>query len=257
MLSRVMSLKALAIEVVARPEDEEVREAYAAAVRRSDPERAELIRLQLTMARMRRTGVDTYPLALREGDLIRAHHARWAEPIAQYVSGYQFYRGFVELVTVDAEWFLESADELCDLAPILHLDLTEAKLAVADLFRSEWLGRIRSINLMRNDFGDDEALLIAECPHLRNLEWLDLSHNHIGERGFEALAAAENLPRLGYLNFSYNTAADPTPQHADEYDATSAVADALMEKYGHREWLDAHPRYRWPPDRDAVWVTLA
>jgi hypothetical protein len=254
MLSGVMSLKALAIEVVARPEDEDVREAYAAAVRRSDPERAELIRLQLKTARMRRTGVDTYPLAQREDDLIRAHHARWAQPIAQYVSGYQFFRGFVEVVTVDAEWFLESADELYDLAPILHLNLTDAELVVSDLFRSEWLSRIRSINLMRNDFGDAEAALIAECPYLRNLEWLDLSHNHIGDVGFEALAASENLPRLGYLDFRYNATADPTPQHADEYDATSLAAEGLQQKYGHREWLDAHPRYRWPPDRDAVWI---
>ncbi|MCW2751435.1 MAG: hypothetical protein JWR83_2545 [Aeromicrobium sp.] len=257
MLSGVMSLAALAMEVVARPYDDGVREAYAAAVRRSDPERAELIRLQLMTTRMRRTGVDTYPHGMRESDLIRAHHARWAEPIAQYVSGYQFFRGFVELVTVDAEWFLESADELYDLAPILHLDLTDAKLAVEDLFRSEWLERIQSINLMRNDFGDVEARLLADCPHLRNLEWLDLSHNQIGDEGFEALAASENLPRLGYLDFSDNATNDPTPQHADEYDATSVVAEALQQKYGHREWLDAHPRYRWPPDRDAVWVELA
>src|SRR3954462_10245377 len=117
MLSDVMSLAALAMEVVARPGDEDVREAYAEKVRRSDPERAERIRLQLKTARMRRTGVDTYPLATRESDLIRAHHARWAQPISQYVSGYDFFRGFVELVTVDAEWFVESADELYNLAP--------------------------------------------------------------------------------------------------------------------------------------------
>jgi hypothetical protein len=257
MLSAVTSLAALATEVVARPGDEDVREAYAEAVRRSDPQRAELIRLQLKTARMRRTGVDTYPLALREGALIEAHHARWAQPISQYVSGYQFFRGFVELVRVDTEWFVESADELYDLAPILHLDLTDAKLAVNELFASERLERIRSIKLMRNDLGDDEARLIADCPHLRNLEWLDLSNNHIGDAGLEALVASDNLPRLGYLDFRWNVASDPTPQHADEYDATSLVARAWMEKFGHREWLDAHSRFRWPPDRDAVWIERA
>src|SRR3954453_5301771 len=144
------------MEVVARPRDEEVRGAYAEDVRRSDPARAELIRVQLTTARMRRTAVDSYPLATRESDLIRTHHARWAQPIAQYVSGYQFFRGFVELVTVDAEWFLEGADELYNLAPILHLDLTAATLVAEELFRPERLERIRSIKLMRNDFGDAE-----------------------------------------------------------------------------------------------------
>jgi uncharacterized protein (TIGR02996 family) len=62
MLTGVMSLEALALEVVSRPHDDHVREAYADAVARKDPERAELIRLQLTMARNRRTGVDSYPM---------------------------------------------------------------------------------------------------------------------------------------------------------------------------------------------------
>lgn len=252
-----MSLEALALEVVSRPHDDDVREAYADAVAPTDAERAELIRLQLMMARNRRTGMDNYPHSMRAGDLIRAHHARWAQPVAQYVTGYQFLRGFVDLVDVDAEWFLESADELYDLAPILHLDVTDAKLVVEDLFRSEWLERIVSISLMRNDLGDAEAQLIAASPYLRNLEWLDLSHNQIGVEGLEALVASANLPRLGYVNFSDNAVDDPTPQHADEYDATSLAAEGLQQKYGHREWLDAHPRYRWPPDRDAVWVQLA
>jgi len=29
-----------------------------------------------------------------------------------------------------------------------------------------------------------------------------------------------------------------------------------MEKYGHREWLDAHARWLWPPERDAVWIAF-
>lgn len=252
-----MSLEALAMEVVSRPADEDVREAYAVAVEASDPARAELIRLQLVMARCRRTAIDSYPALLRAGDLIREHHERWAQPVAQYVNGYDFLRGFVERVTVDAEWFLESADELYAMAPILHLDLTDAMLVRDELFRSEWLDRIVSISLRSNQLDDAAAVALAASPYLRHLEWLDLSANQIGDTGLEALAASENLPRLGYLRFERNATADPTPQHSDEYDATSAVAGALQERYGHRAWLEAVPRYPWPPHRDATWVEPA
>jgi hypothetical protein len=257
MLDHVMSLDALAIEVLSRPLSDEVRQAYADAVEPVDPTRAELIRLQLMMAHNRRTGVDNYPHTIRADELVREHGPRWAHPVSQYVSGYHFLRGFVDLVEVDTEWFLESADELSAMAPVLHLDLLDARLVVEDLSRSAWLERIVSISLRDNGLGDAEATLIADSPHLRNLEWLDLSNNQIGAAGLEALAASENLPRLGFVDLRWNAVDDPTPQHADEYDATSPTAEALQAEYGHREWLDARPRYRWPPDRDAVRVELA
>jgi hypothetical protein len=68
-----------------------------------------------------------------------------------------------------------------------------------------------------------------------------------------ALAASERLPRLGFLGFAGNAADDPTPLHADEYDADTVEATALQSRYGPRDWLSARVRARWPPDRDAVW----
>lgn len=253
MLSAVEDLEVLYLQVVADPHSDATRGAFAAAVEATDPERAQLIRLQLRMAQARRDNDDCYPAAMQAGDLIRANGARWAEPVAQAVTGWQFLKGFVDLVVVDAEWFLDVADEIYARAPVLHLDLTDARLVTAELFASPWLERIVSLNLMRSDFGDAEARLIAESPFLRNLEWLNLSHNRIGDEGLEALAASANLPRLGYLDFRWNVAEDPTPQHADEYDAPSVRAVELQERYGPREWLDAHTRRHWPPERDAAW----
>jgi hypothetical protein len=253
MLSRVDDLEVLYLQVVADPHSDPAREAFAVAVESTDPDRATLIRLQLKMAQDRRNNEDSYPAAMQAGNLIRAHGTRWAEPVSQVVSGWQFLKGFVDLVKVDAEWFLEAGHEIYARAPVLHLDLTDAHLVKDELFSSPLLERVVSLHLMRNDLGDAEARLIADSPHLGNLEWLDLSHNRIGEEGLDALAASPNLPRLGYVDFRWNVADDPTPQHADEYDATSLVGLALQEKYGRREWLDAHPRRHWPPERDAAW----
>ena len=109
------------------------------------------------------------------------------------------------------------------------------------------------MSFLRCDFGDAEAEQLAASPWLSHLEWLDLSHNHIGPAGLEAIAASPHLPKLGYLCIDGNDVPDPTPRFADEYDTTSAEARRLVEAYGPREWLDARPRWKWPPSRYCVY----
>jgi len=207
---------------------------------------------------MRRTGVDTYPLAMRESDLIQAHHARWAQPIGQYVSGYQFFRGFVELVTcgrgVGSSRVPTSSTTL---RRSCTLDLTDAALVSRTCSVRSGSSVIVSINLMRNDFGDAEARLLAGCPYLRTSSGSISATTRSATRGSRRWSRRRICPGWATSTSAYNATNDPTPRHADEYDVTSLVAQAWQQQYGHREWLDAHPRYRWPPDRDAVNVELA
>lgn len=100
--------------------------------------------------------------------------------------------------------------------------------------------------------GDAETLLIAGSPHLAGLEWLDLTSNVIGPAGLDALATSGNLPSLGYLGFSGNQTADPTPRFADEYAGCTLEAVELERRHGHRDWLDPRPRAHWPPGPDEV-----
>jgi uncharacterized protein (TIGR02996 family) len=249
--------------IVSAPDDDEPRLAYADAAESRDALRAEFIRLQVALARCRKARgyVDDIPLAsgkkgyayLREGDLIRQYGEAWAGPVGELCSWRVFLRGFVEWVQLDAATFLSIAPEVYRRAPVLHLDLNGVKPFAAELFASPYLERILSLNLARNDLGDAEARIIAASPRLAKLTWLELCGNRIGAAGFEALAASDKLPRLGYLGFRNNAAEDLTPQHADEYDATSPAAGELMRRYGYREWLSAHVRGTWPPARDAVW----
>jgi len=248
--------------VIAAPEDDAPRLAYADAVEAADPVRAEFIRLQVALARSRREHFNpndpplvphtTLPSYVYEGNLIRKYGDQWASDLHRLTSWWVYVRGFVEWVKLDAEAFLAAAPELYRRAPVLHLDLTGVKPAAAALFASPYLERIVSLNLWDNDLGDAEADTLARSPHLSRLTWLDLGHNQIGAAGIEALAASERLPRVGYLGLRYNAAPDPTPQHADGYDATSLAAQELMKKYGRREWLDAYERPVWPPHRAEV-----
>ena len=246
-------LAALMQAVVDAPTEDAPRAAYARAVATTDPERAELIDIQLELARADRAHTHTPPkLSNRTAILLHAHGARWTAGVQPLVDGWVFLRGFVEEVKLDAARFLAVAPELYHRAPVLHLDLTGVKPVAAELFRSPYLARIQSLDLRHNGLGDEEVAALAASAHLANLAWLKLNNNKIGAAGLEALAASRNLPRLGYVGLRANAIPDPTPQHADEYDATSPVGEELQRKYGPRPWLDARPRWQWPPPRDAV-----
>ncbi|MEJ7600069.1 MAG: hypothetical protein WKG01_19330 [Kofleriaceae bacterium] len=251
-----MDLAPLYDAVIANPNDEGARLAYANAVRATDPARAELVELQLQLAKWRserRSPPEATPLYNRQHALRTAHGDRWAADVRDLASRWMFRRGFVEEVTLDARTFLARAPELYRRAPILHLTLTGAKPVVPALFGSPYLDRIRSLSLARNDLGDAEVATLAGSPHLAAMRWLDLSDNPVGQAGLEALAASPHLPALQYLGFADTAIPDPTPAHRDEYDADSAVAKQLVTKYGARPWLSAAPpRAEWPPDRDAV-----
>ncbi|HEX3764856.1 MAG TPA: hypothetical protein VHW23_39440 [Kofleriaceae bacterium] len=246
-------LAALMQAIVDAPADDAPRVAYARAVAANDPERAELIDIQLELARARRAHTeDGHDGLVREEILLRQHGARWAADVQPLVDKWQFLRGFTDVVTLAAERFLTVAPELYRRAPVLHLNLTKVKPVAAELFRSPHLARIRSLSLLHNGLGDAEVAALAASPYLANLAWLNLGNNKIGAAGVEAIAASRHLPHLGYVGLATNAIPDPTPRHADEYDAASPVAEALQRTYGPRPWLDARPRWRWPPPRDAV-----
>jgi hypothetical protein len=154
---------------------------------------------------------------------------------------------------LEARTFLEQAEALYRLAPIFHVDLDAPRPVLEALLDSPHLERLVSIDLSKAGLTDDDARRIAGSKRLRSLRYLDLGSNQLSDAGVEALAASDALKAVNYLGLRWNPCKDPTPQHADEYDATSAEAEALMKRYGHREWLDARPsRFEWPPYRQLL-----
>ena len=249
------TLARLEAAVTAHPLASEPRLAYADAVEARDPERADFIRMEIEWTRRRaghpaQTSQSDGELSWRSHEKKMTHGPEWARRLRNLVNGFGFYRGFVESVKIDATAFLDLAPRLYRLAPVLQLDLSGVAPVAGRLFGSPHLRQIRTLSLLRNELGDAETELLAASPHLGELRWLDLGLNRIGAAGLEALAASPNLPRLEWLGFRVNAVDDPTPQHADEYDADSAVARELQARYGPRPWLSAHSRPEWPPDRD-------
>src|ERR1041385_3765693 len=92
-------LSQLQIQVNRDPESDAPRLAYAAAVKATDPDRAELIRLQIEVVEMRRQRTPAASRALhysKARTLINKHGERWTKDITAlgYVTDPILMRGF-------------------------------------------------------------------------------------------------------------------------------------------------------------------
>jgi uncharacterized protein (TIGR02996 family) len=244
--------------IVAEPNDPAPRRALAAHYDgRRDP-RGELIRVQLELADKEARGVLDGALIRRERDLLKAHGAAWAAPLADLITGHKFHRGLIGEVTLPLDRFLDAAPALFAAAPIQHVNLTRPRTRLAELLRSPHLAHLSSLALQGLELVDEDARAIARADALRTLHYLSLANNRIGPAGVEALAASPFLARLDVLDLS-NNPCDPIPRPgARDVDGKvtaidrPALANELVARFGERPWL-ANPADpdAWPLPRDA------
>jgi uncharacterized protein (TIGR02996 family) len=93
---------------------------------------------------------------------------------------------------------------------------------VSQLVHSLWaapLPRLAALDLQGNELTADDALELANSPLSAQLYWLDLRHNRLGDRGAQALLAAD-WPRLAWLDVSDNR-------------LSSAAKAALRQRFGY------------------------
>jgi uncharacterized protein (TIGR02996 family) len=211
---------------------------------RGDP-RGEFIKVQMKLEEgyfRQRFPPDFGALVNRERELLDKYGEEWSRDVRPLVDKVAFERGFVDHVTLSALAFLDRAEAIYRVAPVIHLTLTGAKGHCRELFASPHLGRIRALNLYDNGIGDDGVAALAASPHLGNLRWLNLQLNKITAVGAEALVASPNLANLAYVDFHGNEA-DPTdsPGAMDGMEILewfdSPLGYELEKKYGARKWL--------------------
>ena len=149
----------------------------------------------------------------------------------------EFYRGFVERVTMRAHRFLEIADELLSLAPIRHLALIGIPAMVDALAASPHLVRMRSLVLSHRE-GDeltDEVLArLLASPYLGNVTHLRIGgKHHLTPHAYEMVVTAPTLPLLSnfevYINGTSTIWAEPIKPNFDESKLT--YFQRVMEKY--------------------------
>jgi uncharacterized protein (TIGR02996 family) len=171
-----------------------------------DPDRAELVRVQVALARM----TDDHPghdhLVNQEAELLQAHRSRWCEHLSDLVLEEQcvFRRGVLDSFIMDAATFLEKGEELFRRVPFRLLQLRESRDLVSELAEFPLLAKVRELDLCDNSIGNGGLNLLTRSQYLKELESLDLGFNDIDDTGVTILARASNLPRLATLSLSSN-----------------------------------------------------
>lgn len=240
--------------VLSAPASDAPRLAYAAAFENQNDPRAKFIRLQIAhMAAGNRPGSREW---WECKNLLAATGPVWASAVAPLVQSYTFERGFVGLVKLSAQAFITHAPAIMAAAPVMHLDIVEAKGKVAELMAVPQLATIRSLSLAGCGLDDHDVQKIASSPHLRELRWLSLMDNRAESLGADALARSTTLPNLEWVSFVGNPF-NPTECFAED---TGVIVDRWMPpegeqfeaRHGYRRWLHYdNPRTidDIPPDR--------
>ena len=204
-----MTHEAFLQDIIDDPDDDGLRLIYADWLDdHGQSPRAELIRVQVELARLpagdpRRKGPEA-----RERRLLGEHGAEWAgallRPLGGMVTAWKFRRGFVEKVSLEARGLQHSADELFGRAPVRDLTVYLARSRIGHLAALPHLARLSALTLRNNALGGAGARALASSPFLGGLTSLDLSRNGLGDDGVRALAASPHLSRLAALTLTDN-----------------------------------------------------
>lgn len=245
------------------PESDPARRAFAAHVRASDPDRAQLIEEQVAAAARRREGrrpVDSGPHPLIK------RHPEWTRTLAKYAQQFRFDRGFVAEIRIEPYLFLEHGEWLFINEPIRVLELSAAQggpFPAAELADSPLLARIDALHLDAPDLTVEHVARLAESPHLDRL--LVLSSQQalpVPVAVYERLAATPSTRRALRMSFSsqwfpgqdYRATGqeDLEGRPIEAWTDLPAEGKAIEARHGYVPWL--HPGDNRCEPLDAAWL---
>ncbi len=169
-----------------------------------EPERAELVRVQLALARLSEDDPRRPELSDRQAELLNTNRAAWTAHLAGLVVGVDYRRGVPDSATVDAATFLARGPELFERLRVRRLRLLDVSAVVPKLAASPQLAGVRELDLCSTDLGNAGLALLARSPHLKHLHALDLGFNGRDDAGVEARARSSGFPNLTSLALNDN-----------------------------------------------------
>jgi uncharacterized protein (TIGR02996 family) len=221
-----------------RPDDDLPRLVYADWLdEHGEPARAEFIRVQCELARLRRDDPRVAELRRREDELLAAHEADWRPGPFDGLTLGSFLRGFIRELTVTRfEAFPAGIEKIAPVHPIAYLRIdrmrpaefrrlaqaeplstvgvqdvsggTISNAAVRAFVLSPYLGNLWALYLNGSPVGDVGAQSIADAPTLAGLRTLSFRNCRLTDTGAEALAASVHLTGLTRLYVSGNRIGD-------------------------------------------------
>jgi uncharacterized protein (TIGR02996 family) len=178
-------------QVLAEPDNLEVRRVYAdALLERGDP-RGEFIQVQLELASATAQDEQRELLARREQQLLKQHEKEWLGDLRQHILRWRWRCGFLhEITTSDSKWSL-GRDALVAREPVRRARITGVR---GGLYFGDAVGRLAALSLPDNRLKPKKIKELLESRHVQALRGLDLHGNPVGDEGLKILAGG--LPRL-------------------------------------------------------------
>jgi uncharacterized protein (TIGR02996 family) len=178
-----------------------------------DPDRAEIIRVQIELSQLSEDDPKRTALKRREAELLRFSRG-WMKQLKQVraAKDYRlplimspFERGFpLPVYEVSAIHFVLDAGEFIGAAPLWRIRFTHARGCGSRLAESAFLKRIKEMSLSNCSLGDDDAARIVRSRHLVHLTRLDLRFNDLRRQAAVAIVSSSNLPRLAQVDLRWN-----------------------------------------------------
>lgn len=156
-------------EILSAPDDDVPRLIFADWLEEEGEPRGEFIRVQIELHQLGDLDPRSIDLADRSRELLAQYSEVWAQELNQDVRKSVYQRGFIETITVRARAFLKDGDQLFRAAPV------------------RWL---------RFNYVKGVGTVLAECPALQHIRYLDLMDLKIPSEELESILQSPWLSEL-------------------------------------------------------------
>jgi uncharacterized protein (TIGR02996 family) len=192
-------------DIYAHPDDDGLRLIYADWLEENgQPERGELIRIQLELEELPEDHPRRSDLEGRQQELLKSHGRKWKSHLPNLVrSKADFRRGILSHIVLTAAELLREGKKLRRKVYFDSLRLRSSRGMIGKLLASGLLAGLRSLDLSGNSLSDDEVVRLSASPYLAELRTLVISHNDFSDDACLALATSPFLTKLKRLEASW------------------------------------------------------
>jgi uncharacterized protein (TIGR02996 family) len=198
--------QALLADILANPDDKKARLVYADALQEQGDRRGDLIAMQCMRAELPDGDERTGELDKGIEELLEKHKKAWTAFGDNKGARWEFRRGFVEKLSIDANDLLKNGAAIFAAEPIEELGVWKIDECKTKIGRSRLapllelpLDRVRRLSLARCKLTRDDFVALAEAETLGSVELLDLTNGGSETIPIAPLAAAISLPKLREL----------------------------------------------------------
>jgi hypothetical protein len=250
--------------VLADPENDVPRLAFAALIRDSDPDRAKLIELQIEEAKVARARGNNSraDIVSPATQLLKRNEARWSRTLAKYAYRLRYDRGFVASMWIEPYMFLEYGEFLYANAPIVAVEFgppADGPMPFAELAASPLLAQLGAVtfSLKPDQLTQRSLELFLASSHLTSLLFVINSTRDTAAMSYTELAKLDRVRQLLVFDVAPNSpgqhyretgAEDVSGRPLYAWTPLEPEGVALEQTYGYLPWLHPNDNYADPVD---------